>query len=151
MSDPEDGLPAWIEMRWDEPVTIGSVQLVFDTGLHRLLTQSGADNYTAKMQWGRPQEETVRDYTVSVGVDASEEIVVTDNYQRMRRHSLAEPVRTNSLRIDITSAGTQKRRLKHGATFPEKCSASPVICPLTREPAGGGFGAVFFEDSVGCG
>lgn len=106
MSDPEEDLPAWIAVHWDEPVTIRSVQLIFDTGLHRLLTQSGADGYTAKMQWGRPQEETVRDYTVTLatdGVEAGEQIQVTGNYQRMRRHTWAEPVRTNSLRIEITA------------------------------------------------
>lgn len=103
MSDPEKALPAWIEVRWAEPVAIRTVQVVFDTGLHRLLTQSGADGYTAKMQWGRPQEETVRDYTVSVGGDAAEKIVVTGNYQRMRRHALAEPILTNSLRIEVTA------------------------------------------------
>lgn len=102
MSDPAQGLPAWIEVRWPEPVTIRSVQLVFDTGLHRLLTQSGADGYTAKMQWGRPQEETVRDYRVSWD-DPAGSITVQDNHQRLRRHALAEPVCTQSLRIEVTA------------------------------------------------
>jgi hypothetical protein len=102
MSDPAEGMPTWIEVRWDEPVVIRSVQLVFDTGLHRLLTQSGADGYTAKMQWGQPQEETVRDYTISWG-DSDEKIAVTGNYQRLRRHPLDASIRTQSLRIEVTA------------------------------------------------
>ncbi|OAI57996.1 pyridine nucleotide-disulfide oxidoreductase, partial [Verrucomicrobiaceae bacterium SCGC AG-212-N21] len=37
MSDPADGLPAWLEVRWDEPVKIREIVLIFDTGLHRIL------------------------------------------------------------------------------------------------------------------
>lgn len=102
MSDPDAGLPAWVEVRWAEPVTIRSVQLVFDTGLHRLLTQSGADGYTAKMQWGRPQEETVRDYLIT-GDGGADGLAVTGNYLRLRRHTWDEPMRTRSLRIEVTA------------------------------------------------
>ncbi|MCA9221878.1 MAG: FAD-dependent oxidoreductase [Planctomycetales bacterium] len=55
-------LPAWIQFEWPGPRSLQSIQLVFDTGMHRHLTLSHHDGYTAKMQWGRPQPETVRDY-----------------------------------------------------------------------------------------
>ncbi|MEY2881283.1 MAG: hypothetical protein RLZZ15_3663, partial [Verrucomicrobiota bacterium] len=68
MSDPAAGLPAWLELRWDSPVAVREVQLIFDTGLHRFLTLSQADGYTARMLWGRPQPETVRDYAIELEV-----------------------------------------------------------------------------------
>ena len=45
--------------------------MVFDTGLHRDLTLTHHDGYCARMEWGRPQPEPVRDYTIS-GSDGSE-------------------------------------------------------------------------------
>lgn len=105
MSDPAPGLPAWIEVQWDQPVAVREIQLVFDTGLHRLLTQSGADAYTAKMQWGRPQTETVRDYVIEVRVgDAWQQLAdVSGNYQRLRRHALEHTVEISALRINVTA------------------------------------------------
>lgn len=103
MSQP--GLPAWLELRWAEPVTIHEVQLVFDTGLHRLLTLSMADGYTQKMLWGRPQPETVRDYTLAAEIaDGWQELVrIEANHQRRRVHRLTEPVTTHALRLTVTA------------------------------------------------
>ena len=105
MSDPEGALPAWIETRWDGPVDIGEVALVFDTGLHRLLTLSGADAYTSKMQWGQPQEETVRDYSVELEVDGTWQSVaeVTGNYQRLRRHTFDAVKSVSALRVTVSA------------------------------------------------
>ena len=66
MSDPAEGLPAWLEIRWEQSISLREIVLIFDTGLHRLLTLSQADGYTERMLWGRPQPETVRDYTIAV-------------------------------------------------------------------------------------
>lgn len=66
MSDPQAGLPAWVALEWPKPVRASRIQLVFDTGMHRVLTFSLADAYTRKMHWGRPQPETVCDYSVGV-------------------------------------------------------------------------------------
>lgn len=103
MSEP--GLPAWLEVCWPEPVELGEVQLVFDTGLHRLLTLSMADGYTRKMLWGQAQPETVRDYTLSAATaDGWLELVrVEGNHQRRRVHALTPPVRTHVLRLAITA------------------------------------------------
>jgi hypothetical protein len=82
---------AWIELRWDEPQTVGWVQITFDTGFERQLTLSAQDEQNKRMIRG-PQPETVRDYTLSaVGADAQEaEVVrVTGNHQRVRRHRFA--------------------------------------------------------------
>lgn len=105
MSDPTEGLPVWIETRWAEPVEVREVAIVFDTGLHRLLTLSGADAYTAKMQWGRPQEETVRDYSVELEVDGTWQPVVeiTGNYQRLRRHTFDIVAGVSALRVTVSA------------------------------------------------
>jgi hypothetical protein len=103
MSDPAAGLPAWIEVRWAEPVEIGEVSLVFDTGLHRLLTLSQADGYTRRMLWGRPQPETVRHYTLS-GKTATgwrDLETVRDNYVRRRVHRLGIPEPLLGLRVTV--------------------------------------------------
>lgn len=104
MSDPAQGLPAWLEVRWDRPVGVKLIQLVFDTGLHRHLTLSQAEGYTATMQWGRPQAETVRDYRVEWldGAAWREALAVTGNYERLRRHLFPVAVRTAALRVVVT-------------------------------------------------
>lgn len=94
-------LPAWLEIRWDAPVSLREVVLIFDTGLHRLLTLSQADGYTQKMLWGRPQPETVRDYTLSVETDSGWQEIerIQGNYQRRRAHRL-DAQAVSALRID---------------------------------------------------
>ena len=106
MSVPAEGFPAWLELRWDSPVTIREVQLVFDTGMHRFLTLSQADGYTRRMRWGEPQPETIRDYIIELETDAGEwrEVSrVQENYQRRRVHVLPNPVQTRALRLVITA------------------------------------------------
>lgn len=103
MSDPAAGLPAWIEVRWADPVVIGEVQLIFDTGQHRHLTLSQADGYTNKMQWGRPQAETVSDYAIDVEANGvwSEIVRERGNYQRRRVHALAAGRTVTALRVRV--------------------------------------------------
>lgn len=105
MSDPAQGLPAWLEIRWASPVRVREIQLVFDTGLHRHLTLSQADGYTATMQWGQPQAETVRDYRVEWhdGTAWRELLAVTGNYQRRRMHELPRAIATTALRVVVTA------------------------------------------------
>lgn len=98
-------LPATLEIHWDKPVSIREVILVFDTGLHRLLTLSQADGYTQKMLWGRPQPETVRDYEISIEtangwLSLTE---VTHNHQRLRRHVLEPAESITCLRLILTA------------------------------------------------
>lgn len=98
-------LPAWLEVRWAEPVPIREVVLVFDTGLHRLLTLSQADGYTRKMLWGRAQPETVRDYTISLEAAEGwrEALKVEGNYQRRRSHRIETAAPVTALRVAVTA------------------------------------------------
>ena len=105
MSDPNQPLPQWIELAWNSSVTIGRVELIFDTGMHRVLTLTQSDAYAASMQWGRPQEETVRDYSVEYLVENRWEtsIEVCNNYQRKRVHVFAAPIISSTLRLVVKS------------------------------------------------
>jgi hypothetical protein len=103
MSDPAEGLPAWLELRWPAPATFDEVQLTFDTGQHRFLTLSQADGYTRRMHWGEPQPETVRDYALEIETVAGWSVVHREqgNYQRRRVHRLASSVTTAAVRIKV--------------------------------------------------
>ena len=105
MSDPAHGFPAWLEIRWAKPVSIGEIILIFDTGLHRLLTLSQAEGYTRKMIWGQPQPETVRDYRLELETATGWQEVgrVEGNYQRRWVHRLEAPVAASALRVTITA------------------------------------------------
>ncbi len=101
MSDPAQGLPAWIKIEWPSPVRIDELIVVFDTGQHRHLTLSQADGYTASMQWGRPQAETVKSYRIEVfnGGGWVEVVRESANHQRSRSHVLGAGVTASALRI----------------------------------------------------
>jgi hypothetical protein len=103
MSDPADGLPARLELNWKNTVEASEVMLVFDTGLHRHLTLSHHDGYTATMCYGQAQPETVRDYIIETRGDAGWKVVceVLGNYQRRRVHSLPIGEPTTGLRVTV--------------------------------------------------
>ncbi len=113
ISDPAAGLPAWIELRWETPVLAAQVQLIFDTGMHRVLTLTHADGYAAKMKYGIPQPETVRDYRIEGQIDGiwMELITVTGNYQRRVVHTFGEPQPVSALRLVVM--GTNGLRQVH--------------------------------------
>ena len=103
MSDPLAGLPAWLELRWPEPISLAELQVVFDTGLHRPLTLSHSDAYVTRMEWGQAQSETVRDYVVEGCVDGEWQqlVAVNHNYQRRRVHAFAPLIVIEALRITV--------------------------------------------------
>lgn len=106
MSDPADGFPVSLLLEWPEPIRAKEVQLVFDTGLHRPLTLSHHDGYTATMHWGKPQPETVRDYAVEV-FDGREWRCVAEvegNYLRRRVHAIPGAGLVTGLRITVRAA-----------------------------------------------
>jgi hypothetical protein len=103
----------WIQLNWERPVTVGLVQITFDTGFERELTLSASDSITRRIVRG-PQPETIRDYTL-IGLDESgnqrELLRVAGNYQRLRRHSI-EPVMLTGLRlVALATNGSSEARL----------------------------------------
>jgi hypothetical protein len=105
MSASGAALPAWIELRWPEAVMVREIQLIFDTGLHRLLTLSQADGYTARMHWGHPQLETVRSYRIEIETTHGWQTLCAerDNHQRRRVHRFACAGPTAALRLVVES------------------------------------------------
>ena len=103
MSDPASDLPAWLELRWDQPVRPAQIRLVFDTGMHRALTLTQSDAYADRMEWGRPQSETVRDYRLEALVEGEWRSLVSveGNYQRQRVHELEDPPPAKALRLMV--------------------------------------------------
>ncbi len=116
-SDPVDDLPAWLMLEWDGAREIRELALVFDTGLHRHLTLSQHDGYTAtKMIWGQAQPETVRDYRIEARAANGEwrQLAnVEGNYQRLRRHRFDDTeTRFDALRIVMTATnGNSEARI----------------------------------------
>jgi hypothetical protein len=105
MSEPTAGLPAWLELRWERAITPAYIQLIFDTGLHRVLTLSHSDAYVSRMQWGQAQSACVRDYRLEGEVDGTWQTLVeiTDNYQRRAHHTLDNPPSIRALRVHISA------------------------------------------------
>jgi len=105
MSEPQAGFPAWLRFEWPTGISLNRIQLSFDTGLHRHLTLSHHDGYSSSMQWGTPQEETVRDYDIEIliGGDWTRTVEVRGNYQRLNRHDLDPSLLIEALQIRIHS------------------------------------------------
>ena len=99
-------LPATLTLTWtaEEAFELGTLQLIFDTGLHRLCTFNIKEDEQSKQIWGQPQPEVLRDYSIEVlpldsqsgesGGSSSaaavwtEVVAVNGNYQRRVVHSL---------------------------------------------------------------
>lgn len=94
-----DALPAWLELRWDEPVLVSEVHLTFDSGFERPLSLTFTERGRSTMIRG-PQPETVRDYQLSAGGHIL--CSCTGNWQRKRVHRFA-PLAVESLRIAVSA------------------------------------------------
>lgn len=96
VSDPAQPLPQYLELAWDEPRRISAVQLVFPGHLIR--------EYHAYGPFYR-DPQCPRDYAVEIESGGSwvRVLEVKGNYQRLRRHSLDEPVTTSKFRIVVTA------------------------------------------------
>ena len=117
----------WIELNWSEPQSVGSIQLTFDSGFHRLLMLTAADGHNRKVIRG-PQPETVRDYRILCRARASDEwkelVVVKGNYQRVNRHSFPV-VEAVAIRILVTATnGGPDARLFEVRCYSEATSHS---------------------------
>lgn len=93
-------------MRWFAPIFAAKIELIFDTGLHRILTLTHADGYATKMKWGEAQPETVRDYQLEGEVEDSwvQLASITGNFQRRAIHTFTDPQLISALRVIITAA-----------------------------------------------
>jgi len=116
ISDPSQGLPAWIELSWDHPVTFNLVQLTFDTDQNRRVTlplfryPDCVRSYSLQAWTGSSWQELAQD---------------RDNYMRRRVHRF-DPVTTTKLRVRIEATnGAQMARLYEVRVYME-----PVSTPV---------------------
>jgi hypothetical protein len=88
-----DGLPASITLTLRASAAVKQVQMIFDTGMHRMLSYAPtlATNDPTNF-WG-PQKETVRDYHIEGEVGGEWKLLcnVSGNYQRRQVHTLPCP------------------------------------------------------------
>jgi len=92
-SDPDSGLPAWVELRWPKPVRFNQVEITFDTDVNRRITLP---------LFRYP--ECVSDYELAIDMKSGWNTVATEtgNYFRRRVHRI-EPVSSDGLRLGVTA------------------------------------------------
>lgn len=105
-------LPAWLEFEWDAAVELSEIRLIFDTGMHRVLTllhDKTSRAYNEDMVWAA-QPETVKDYKISYWDcgNWAELVSVTGNYQRLRVHKF-EKIKTAKIRLDVLGVNGMKQ------------------------------------------
>jgi hypothetical protein len=93
---------SWIQLEWDNPQRVSSVQITFDSGFQRELTLSSSEGVT-RGTVRAAQPETVRDYTVAVraGGQFREVARVAGNHQRVNRHRFESAVEADAVRIQV--------------------------------------------------
>ncbi|WP_455383409.1 FAD-dependent oxidoreductase [Salinispira pacifica] len=94
-SDPQLPLEQWIELAWDRPVEIATVELTFAGNLLR--------EYHAYAPLYR-DAQCVSDYRIAVaGSDGewTEVVEVVGNYQRRRVHNLGKPTPASRVRVTV--------------------------------------------------
>ena len=119
MSDPAQGLPAWLELRWPDPVEIQRVELTFDTGLQRYLTLTHADSYFRTMIWGC-QPETVKTFSIKIETaDGWQQVdQVKDNWRRRYKLELPATQQISALKIKVeATCGIDHARIIRVAVY----------------------------------
>ena len=93
-SDPSQPLGQWLQLEWDRPQRIATIQLTFPGHLLR--------EYHACQPFYR-DSQCARDYELQAWVDDAWQTVlqVEGNYHTRRRHVLDRPVQTMKLRVVI--------------------------------------------------
>jgi hypothetical protein len=93
ISDPTRPLPAWLELRWQAPVWLNTVQITFDTDANRRVTLP---------LFRYP--DCVKDYRIESWTGGSWQTLadISGNYMRRRVHRF-DRVRTDRLRILVTA------------------------------------------------
>lgn len=105
MSKQGNKLPEYIELIWSKQITIGEIQIIFDSGMHRVLTLSHSDAYVDKMIWGKPQPELVKDYLVEGFLNGNKIPIlkILNNYQRKNNYILDPVLELDRIRITVLS------------------------------------------------
>lgn len=90
----------WVELAWDDPQTIGRIQVTLDTGFPRELTLTASDGINRGIIRA-PQPETLKNYVIHYQCEDgtwSELARVSNNHQRLNRLTFP-PVTTRAVRL----------------------------------------------------
>ena len=91
----------WIELSWENPVKLNTVQLTFDTGLERFLRLSGQD-WVNDQQVRGPQPETVSDYSIEAVLSDGKKVVAKSEYNFLRRvEHRFDTLEVNAIKLNI--------------------------------------------------
>ena len=91
----------WVELSWEKPVKINTIELTFDTGLERFLRLSGQD-WVNDQQVRGPQPETVSDYTIEAIGSGGQKIVAENEFNFLRRvEHRFDTLEVSALRLNI--------------------------------------------------
>ncbi len=95
---------AWLELSWDKPQRLRTVQITFDSGFQRELTLTSSLGVNRGIVRA-PQPETAKNYSLWYRKTAGAELVrladVKENHQRLNRHAF-NAVEAQAVRIHIT-------------------------------------------------
>ncbi|HEV2528800.1 MAG TPA: FAD-dependent oxidoreductase [Thermomicrobiales bacterium] len=110
VSDPVQALPQWVDLHWTAPVTVGRVELTFDSQLSGWV-------------WEGRFPLVARDYEIELCDPATDQWqvaeTVTDNAQRRRIHTFT-PRETTGLRVRISATnGGATARLVEARAYAE--------------------------------
>ncbi len=102
MSDPANGLPAWLELRWETPISAQQIDLTFDSALQRYMTHTHSDEYQKRMHDGI-QPELPKRFRLEVGTAEGWKPLAEekDNWKRRYRYRADSPQEIQALRISI--------------------------------------------------
>jgi hypothetical protein len=105
------GRPEHVELRWDAPHEIGSIDLLFNDDVDEDLV-----NLHHHITPFRVIPELVRDYRLQAETADgwSDLVVVRDNRRRLRRHAFAAPVSTGAVRVVVESTNGSPWAMLHG-------------------------------------
>jgi hypothetical protein len=105
------GRPEHVELRWDAPHEIGSIDLLFNDDVDEDLV-----NLHHHITPFRVIPELVRDYRLQAETTDgwSDLVVVRDNRRRLRRHAFAAPVSTGAVRVVVESTNGSPWAMLHG-------------------------------------
>lgn len=111
LSDPAQGLPAWIELQFPTPVRMNQIQLTFDTDTNRRVTLP---------LFRYP--ECIKRYEIAIPLAGGWKTILQEdnNYFRHRVHHI-EPITTNRLRINVQEThGSPQARIYEVRVYDEQ-------------------------------
>ncbi|WP_150275112.1 FAD-dependent oxidoreductase [Paenibacillus tepidiphilus] len=92
------GAPAWLELHWEQPVTVSSVQIIFNDDVNEDLI-----NLHHHVTPHEVLPELVKNYRIEVQSGSGWTVIdeVQDNYSRKQMHTLESPILAERIRIAV--------------------------------------------------